>query len=367
MRRLVTVGLGIAATFVAASAFAAPGKGETGGKGGLGPANSTQSGAAGAAEEPAVDLSQAAQTQFGGKSTQNPDVSTGARAEEKPWFASATWETHRLLRQDYLDDGVSKVSNLLFALAGYSLTAQDLLLLSGGMTQVFLADPGEPGVRAVDLSLGYTHTFRLPAKVLLRTSASLTAPISYTSQLESNITSPSGSLVVSRQFGDLLVSAVARGTYFWDKYTSQNSIGAGNGTAGGVGSGSPNVKGLVGMGFSAEYDMPFHRPLSVGLSASTNYSWFYMVGSPPVGTTFDGATSNPQTDNQPWQQSYAGEVYIHYVLPTVAGINTDLQLALANGDQGVGYVSTMLNTGIVHPYLLYYNQADVYFALSARY
>jgi hypothetical protein len=377
--RFIAFGFGIAALLATTAASATGGvggKGDTGNKGGTGPENSTNSGAAGTAEAPAsLDTTQ---QQFGGKSTQNPDVAGGKKVEEKPWEIGATFETHRLIRQDYNPDGEGplKVFNVLFAVAKYSFTDYDTVLLSGGGYQFFLADSGESGFRASDLSLAYTRLFLLPEKFKLRVSAGATIPISFDSQLASNITSPSISASISRKFGDLAIQASISGRYFWDRYTTANSIGAPS-TGDGSASGSTNTKFAAGASISAEYDMPFYRPLSVGVGVNDSYHWLYNVGQCPadsgLGTSMGtgsngcpGATTNLSTDNLPWQQSYGGEVFARYVMPDLNGFKSDLTIALANGDPALGYPS-VLHDGIVHPYVLYYNSAEVYAALSGRY
>jgi hypothetical protein len=377
--RFIAFGFGIAALLATTAASATGGvggKGDTGGKGGVGPENSTAAGAAGTAESPlSLDTTQQA---FGGKSTQNPDVSGNKKVEEKPWEVGATFETHRLLRQDYNIDGAgpTKVFNVLFAVAKYAFTDYDTVLLSGGGYQYFLSDSGESGFRASDLSLAYTRLFVLPAKFKLRGTVGATVPISFQSQLASNITSPSASLSISRKFGDLALEARISGRYFWDRYTSQNAIGAAN-SGDSSGSGSPNVKLVAGASVSAEYDMPFYRPLSLGVALTDSYSWFYNVGQCPADSGLgqamgtgssgcSGATTNSATDNLPWQQSYGGEIFVRYVMPDLGGFKSDITVALANGDPSLGYPS-VLNDGVVHPYFLYYNSAEVYAALSARY
>jgi hypothetical protein len=371
--RLIAFGVGVAAVLSASSAWATGGvggKGDTGnGKGGTGPENSTESGAAGQAE--AGTTLDTTQQPFGGKSTQNPDTTGSKKVEEKPWEVGATFETHRLLRQDYnLDgEGALKVFNVLFAVVRYSFTERDSIALSGGGYQFFLADNGESGYRASDLSLGYTHVFNLPEKFRLRTSAGATIPISFDSQLATNITSPSVSVALSRKFGDLSVEARISGRYFWDRYTSANAIGASSSASdANSGAGSPNAKWSAGGAISAEYDMPFYRPISAGIALTDSYTTFYEVGSPPADTTFYGATTNPTVDGttQPWLQSYGGEIFVRYVMPDLSGFKSDLTIALANGDPSLGYPS-VLHDGIVHPYLLYYNSAEFYAALSARY
>jgi hypothetical protein len=377
--RFIAFGFGIAALLATTAASATGGvggKGDTGGKGGTGPENSTTSGSAGTAEQPAeIDTTQQA---FGGKSTQNPDTAGNKKVEEKPWEIGATFETHRLLRQDYNleGEGPLKVFNVLFAVAKYAFTDYDTVLLSGGGYQYFLADSGESGFRSSDLSLAYTRLFLLPEKFKLRATAGATIPISFDSQLASNITSPSLSVSLSRKFGDFALEARISGRYFWDRYTTANSIGAPS-TGDGSGSGATNVKATTGAAISAEYDLPFYRPVSIGAALTDSYAWFYNVGQCPADSGLGeamgtgpngcpGATTNPATDNQPWQQSYGGEVFVRYVMPDLSGFKSDLVIALANGDPSLGYPS-VLHDGIVHPYFLYYNSAEVYAGLSGRY
>jgi hypothetical protein len=365
----MAVGFGIAAllaTTVASATGGVGGKGETGDKGGLGPANSTTSGAAGTAETPRETDTSA--TAFGGPSTQNPDVAGGKKVEEKPWEVGLTFETHRLLEQtaySQSDYGPTKMFNVLYAVGKYAFTDYDTVLISGGALQYFIADSGESGFRATDISLGYTRMFPLPEKIKLRASVGATIPVSYYSQLATNITTPSLSLSVSRKFGDLALEARISGRYFWDRYTSQNNIGAAN-TGDNSGAGAPNIEWAGGGALSAEYDMPFYRPLSAGIALTDSYQKFYNVGQPPAGTTFHGATSNPTTDNNPWQQSYGGEIFVRYVMPDLAGVKSDLTVALANGDPSLGYPS-VLHDGVVHPYFFYYYTTEVYAALSGRY
>ncbi len=381
--RFIAVGFGLAALLATTAASATggvSGKGETGGKGGPGPENSTAAGAAGTAEtSPTVDTSQQA---FGGRSTQNPDTTGNKKVEEKPWEVSGTFETHRLLQQGYNLDGVRPVLvfNVLFATIKYSITDKDTVLASGGGYQYFLADSGESGFRASDISLAYSHLFLLPEKFRLRASVGATIPISYDSQLASNITSPSASLAISRKFGDLALEARISGRYFWDRYTTANALGASSTQSDpNAGSGATNVKYTAGAAISAEYDMPFYRPLSAGVALTDSYVWFYNVGQCPADSGLNQAfgntnnnsnncqtTSNPQTDGQPWQQSYGGELFVRYVMPDIGGFKSDLTVALANGDPSLGYPS-VLHDGIVHPYFLYWNSAEVYAALSGRY
>lgn len=370
--RLITVGLGIAALLATSVAAAAPQgggagqKGDTGGKGGVGPEGSTQSGSAGSAEESgSIDTTLVAQSKSG---TQNPDMAARKAQEEKPWEIGGGFETHHLLEGNFLTTDASVKTVNIYSLYGrYNITPDDTVTVGGGAQQELQADPGETGFRALDISFAYTHRFQLPEKFNLATTGSLSAPISYYSQLASNITTPTVSVTLSRRFGDLFVGLNLRGSYYWDKYTSQDSLGSGqDGSASGQGAGQPNVKWTAGGAITAEYTMPFHRPWSVGAALVDTYIWFYNVGQCPLDSACPGATTNPATDGQPFQQSYGGELFTRYILPDLEGFKSDITLALANGSPGMGY-PTVLHDGVVHPYLLFYNSAEVYVALTGRY
>jgi hypothetical protein len=363
--RLFRLGVGIAAVLAASTASlvaaAAPSKGDTGGKGGPGPENSTQSGAEGTASTPVTSVD-TTEIQYRNRSTQNPDEAAARAYQEKPWEVAATYELHRLFIQEDLNGaGSQKVFQLLGVSAKYLLTPNDAITLFGGATEGYLADPTESGVRAQDLSLQYAHVFTLPEKFKLRAAGSVTAPISYFSQLASNITTPSISVGLSRRFGDLSVSATVRGAYFWDRYTTPESLNANNN---GPTGGDPNTKYVLGGLLSAEYNLPFHRPLSFGIAASDTYYWYYDVGQCPAnsGNPTCQPVKDPQFSNQPWQQSYGGEIYGRYALPDLAGFRSDLTVAVGNSNPNF-----VLHDGIVHPYLLFRDTAEVYFALAGRY
>jgi hypothetical protein len=311
------------------------------------------------------------QQAFGGRSTANPDVAVAKKVEEKPWEVSGTFETHRLIRQEDLGGaGPVKTFNVLFVTAAYNITDLDRVLISGGAYQYFLADSLESGFRASDISAAYRRLVLLPEQFKLSATGGLTIPISYDSQLASNITSPSLSVALSRRFGDLSLEARISGRYFWDKYTTAANLGATSSDPGG----QPNPKWAAGASLSAEYNMPFHRPLSAGVALTDSYVWMYNVGQCPAnsglpggpGGSCPGATTNPTTDGQPMQQSYGGEIFVRYVMPEVSGFKSDFTLALAQGDPSLGYPS-VLHDGVVHPYLLYRDTAEVYFALEGRY
>ena len=127
---------------------------------------------------------------------------------------------------------------------------------------------------------------QLPQKFRLRASVAATIPISYYSQLESNITSPSGSLSLSRKFGDLAVEARWSIRYAWDRYSTAGGLDAGgNGPAG-----ATNLQWGTGGSISAEYDMPFYRPVSAGVAPVHGLRLRVVLQErrrpPPPGTPF---------------------------------------------------------------------------------
>jgi hypothetical protein len=350
-------------TTSAAGAGGVGGKGDTGGKGGSGPKDATQAGAGDAS--PSTLNDDAAR----GRSSApvNPDTADAARRDEKPWELGGTWETHRLIRQEDLGGaGASKVFNVLFLSAKYDITDRDRISAGWGLSQRFLADSGETGFRGTDITLAYTRLVPLPEKVNLRAGVSSTIPLSYYSQVSSSITSPGASLSLSRRFGDLALDARLSGGVFFYKYREAGT----DNTPGGAG-GVANPKYRAGGSLSAEYSAPFHRPLSFGAALTDSYIWFYDVGSAPSGAggaggAFGGAVQDAQFASQSMLQSYGGEIFLRYVMPTLAGFKSDLTVALASGDPSLGY-NAVLHEGVVHPYLFYRQTAETYAALSVRY
>ena len=336
------------------------GKGDTGGKGGAGPPSSTEGTTSDTSTTAGTDnLQQPLGSQQRDFSEKTP--------QEKPWEVIADFEMHRLLQSNYLAEGTGmvKMFNVLDVSGFYYINGpDDRIRLEAAAFQYFLADSGESGFRMDDVELEYSHLFHLPWKVLFRTSAGLTAPLSFDSQLASNITSPFARLKLIRIFGDLIVAAGLSARDYIDRYSSSASLGT---TGQDSGSGQPNLHWRFGASLSAEYGLPFERHLSVGASVVDYYLVYYGVGSCPYDTMCYGAVSDPQFgSSQPVQQSYGEDVYVRYILPDLSGFHSNIVLTLANGDPTLGY-PTVLNDGIQHPYFLYYNTAEVYLALEGAY
>jgi hypothetical protein len=373
--RLMTLGVGIAAVLVTSAAWAAPqggasgDKGNTGGKGG----EPVDTNAATSVNNPEATTPQD-QTQIQLGKQANPDQATQT-SPTKSWQISADFGTYHLLRDQYVASAQSTTANIADFGASYQLTEHDLLSLGGGFIQYLQADPGESGFRAFDLALSYTRFIPLPGKVNLGLTGSLTAPISYESQLASNITTPSITVSVSRTFGDLYLRAFARGTVFWDRYSSTPGLTS---TQGENGDGQMNPQWAFTMGVSAEYTMPFHRPLSIGAQVATYYTWYYNTGNMcpqggglsesgiPNETSCPGFTTNNVTDGNPTQQAYGESIYARYILPDLGGFKSDFSVGLGNGGGPAGNPS-VLQDGVTHLYLFEYNSTQVYATVEGRY
>ena len=282
----------------------------------------------------------------------------------KWWEVGGTWETHGLFVQSDLQGAArSKLFNFAYFYARADVTKYDRLSLRGGFYQFLLSDQAESGVRATDLVLAYTRLVPLPGQVELRLIASVSAPISYYSQRAGTITSPTGTIELSRRFGRLSLDGrvfgggtIARKTTSQGYDTSTSTVSYGGGipdqqVAPGAGS-NPNAKGVLGGLLEADYKMWFHEALSVGADVYTAYLWYYDV-SKEVG-------------GQPIQQVYGGEVFVRYNLPTFYGFKTDLTVAAAVGDPTLGYPSVIYD-GIHNIYGPLRQTAEMYGALSVRY
>ena len=273
----------------------------------------------------------------------------------KWWEVGVSFEVHRLFIQSDLEgDAANKLFNYYSAYAQADFTAHDRLSLSAGFSERFLADPGESGWRSSDISLAYTRSERLPGAIGLKLTAYLTAPTSFGSQLASLYTTPSASIALSRKFGDLTLEARGVGHYFIVQYA----------TAAG---GNPNPQGSVGVQGRIEYDMPFHRKLTIGLDAYTDWTWYYNVVPNNDPYAVSNGIAPPVTGlGQDIQQDYAFEVYLRYTLPTLVGINWDVTVALANGDPANGG-NSVLHDGVSTFYLFWRQSAELYAVVSVRY
>jgi hypothetical protein len=328
----------------------------------------------------------------GGKPEAPSDVIGDSRrdkAADTTTFADKSWEVGASVEYHHTGlDGGSIDNGALRNLVVYGVSARwdaspyDRLSIGWGLYETFLIDQGDSPVRADDISFRYTRRFPLPAQTTLRLAASFTAPVSYGSQLAGVYTAPKLSIQADKRFGKyfsldgrvtggvFIVKSAVGGSAYNDSGAS-GFASSGFGTNGG--GANPNPKGTVSLGLTADLAMPFHDPLSIGLSVYDAYTWYYDVSN---GGNCSSGPSTPcmygsvmQSTAQPFQQAYAGEVYIRYALPNFGGFKSDVSFAFApNGDPATGFAGVTHGTGIAQVYPFYYRQnAEVYFAVSGRY
>jgi hypothetical protein len=381
MRRIASITMALGALLITGAASAAGGSDKTPGKGAAGPSSSSS-----ASEGP------------GGGKEQNlsdtRDRVTDTTFSAKVWEVGAGFEYHHSgLDGGYITNGAARNVNYYSLFGRWDASPYDRLQVSWGVYQWFLSDQGEPGVRADDISFKYTRRIPLPGAVTMRASFSLTAPVSYGSQVATLYTAPKLQLQADRRFGKFFsLDARLSGGFYVVKYAEGSAAFTNGGnsgfsnigtTTGNTGS-NPNPRGTFSMALNADLAMPFHDALSVGLSVYTGWTWFYDVcngagtgamtglGSAlgmPAGMTACSLPVSGQPGGQPFQQSYAGEIYVRYALPVFGGFKSDVSFAFApNGDPTMGYAPYMHDTGVGHAYPFYYREtAEVYFGLTGRY
>jgi hypothetical protein len=369
--RLISAGIVVGSLLVASLASAADGKG--GGDNGKGSAGGS-SGSAGSSAGGAA--SQSGQTTRVDPQTTPDDTESenaGPRSDvdkldpfaskSKSWEVGLAFTTHRLVVQSDLAGGTAdptaepgsgagtdKMINDYEGYIRYDITKNDRVAVRAYMYQRFLADSGENGVRFDDIVLTYSHTFTLPKKFNLTLGLLATIPTSYDSYLAGTITTTRFTVEADRRFGPLSLDAR---TYVGYDIQSEESIGDGAGYA-------PNTLAHVGIVADAELHMPFHEPLSVGAGIATGYTWYHNIsGQAQVVQDATFAT-------QPIQQTYGGEVYARYLMPSLAGFKPDITLAYAMGDATIGY-SNVLHDGVGHLYLGYRENSEFYLRLAVAY
>lgn len=278
---------------------------------------------------------------------------------DKWWSVTASMEYHRLFRQNDLGGaGANRNVNFYSASFAYNITPEDQIRLQGFLYQRFLADPGETGLRLDDTVLSYRRIIRFPYQMMLRPGIFVTAPTSFSSQKQGNISSPTIFTSFSKTFfGYLTVEPRISSTYFISRY--RNAEG-----------GSSNPKFRIGAGLTIEASMPFHTPLAIGVDMGTSYFWSYSTAAAQAGSGDPNFPGTVQDSNYPMrgpmQQTYGFEAYVRYVFPSLYGVQSDFAISFANGDPNLGYTST-IHDGARFVYFGYRRVGEVYFTLSARY
>ena len=362
--RFTTAKILLAALLVVGSAGAAPdkggGKGGGGGAGGGGRGGGGGGGATGGGSSSTGGGASTGLNAGGYDATvdrvSDPDRVDARDLEKKKWEVAAGLEVHRLIRQEDLNGaGANRQINVLAGSVEYDFTKNDRLRLRAYLLERFIGDPGETGWRMDDLILQYTRHIALPWQMTLKPGVWVTAPTSFRSQKEGNITSPRLFVSLEKEFGrHLRIEPRAYGEANIDRFRESSD------------GGTANLKYRLGFGLSAEYSMPFHPALSLGADLATAYLWYYDVGNagPNSGNVQTLFVANGA--QQPIGQTYGGEVFVRYILPSFVGIHADASVAFAQGDPTIGYTS-LLHDGNSHVYAGYRQNSELYATLTIRY
>lgn len=344
MKLRSTAGVSFALVLAASAASAAGGK------------ETTVKGEKGGTEKGAGETTTSTTGTTGTAGAEREKDKVSAKAQEKTWTVGAAWEAHAMLVQNDLEGAApAKYFHYYYLFGSYEPWKNNRFTLRAGMSQFFLADPEESGLRLDDIYGAYTHVFPLPKDFRLSVTGSLIAPTSFVSHKEGLITAPRLTFQLDRDIGKWVsVSARLFGEVDIQQYASFE-----NGSL-------PNPIARTGGSLAGEVTMPFHDKLSMGAALFTGYTWFYdAYSTTPALTGYPAGTSPVQQDpnfqHQPTQQSYGGEVYARYTLPRLVGVKTDVRVALAEGDQSI------LHDGVTHFYLFYRLAGQFYGALTVRY
>ena len=294
------------------------------------------------------------------------ELAPGGVTPAKNWQVRATAEYHHLIRDNDLSTGPSSQpstgdaanKNVLYYLLGayWEPTPKDRFTVQWGVYQRFLADQGETGVRSDDAAVAYTRVVPLPEKVTLRIQPRVDIGLSYDSVvLSSLIAAPRLGVSIDRDFGPLNLYALTYGYVYLERYTSYAG-------------GNPNPQSSVAGLLEATFTVPRYTQLQFGILGVASTVWYHQVkddGS-NLSVTQYASTSDPLTPNQPFQNTFGGEIFARYTFPRVRGVGSDVLVAYADGDPTIGY-QDFLHDGVGRFNLFYRHVSEFYADLTFRY
>lgn len=274
----------------------------------------------------------------------------------KPWQVRASAEYHHLVRQNDLG-GDAENRNLLFYVfsAQWQPTAYDRVVTQWGFYQRFLADADETGVRADDAIVSYTRTIPLPERVVLRIQPRVDFGLGYDSQHHTGlIAAPRLGVSVERRFGPVDLYALVYGYLFLERYTS---------AVGGAANPSSSLASLL----QASVRTPFMPELEAGVAGYAAVTFYHEVSDDGSNSVIArlGSTSDPLSPAQPFNNTFGGEVFVRYTLPT-SPVASQVLVAYANGDPTIGY-QALRHDGVGRFNLFYRHVSELYAALTVRY
>lgn len=296
----------------------------------------------------------------------------------RAWQVSAGVEYHHLLQSDFAPgapvNGPPDVGNalnrnaLLYDVsASWDITAVDRVWAEWGFVQRFIKNSGEtlcPESGPDDGIVAYRRTVPLRRGFVLRVQPRIDLGLSCESwRYESLIAAPRLGVSLEREFGPLFVSLETHGYWYLEKYTSYTGPGGDD-----LGGGAPTPLTSLHAVLRVYAPMPFFRRLGVGLVATAATYWYHQVGGSNASSESMGSARDPLVANQPYQNSYGGELFVRYVLPTVSGVHADILVVYADGDPTVtGYQGLLHDNGRASFNLFYRNVSELYTALTFRY
>ncbi|HEY2902047.1 MAG TPA: hypothetical protein VGL59_15810 [Polyangia bacterium] len=299
-------------------------------------------------------------------------------SESKHWQLIADVEYHHLLQSDYPpgiavngppDPGNALNRNAVVydVSASWDITPRDRIWAEWGFIQKFLKNSGDgvcPSSGPDDAIIAYRRTFHLPRRFTVRVQPRVDIGASCESvRYESLIAAPRLGASIERDFGPLFLSFETHGYWYFEKYTSYTSPGGDD-----LGGGAPTPLTSLHAVLRLAAAMPFYRRLSVGAVASAATIWYHQVGTSNTSGQSLGSVSDPLVPDQPFQNSYGGEVFVRLALPPVNKIYSDIIVAYADGDPTVtGYQSLLHDNGRASFDLFYRNVSEFYTAITFRY
>jgi hypothetical protein len=308
-----------------------------------------------------------------------PDAGvTDEDSKTKPWELDLYGEYHRLWYQndlggDQSSSGDAANRNVLYyeIAASWIPTKDDKFTVRAGMYQRFLTDPSQSGVTFDDMVVSYTRFIALPKDFTLRISPRVDIGTSYDSVEHSSFRfGPRLSVGLEKVIGGLTIYGLGYGQYY--NYACKEGGTGYNCSSGG---GTPNPYGRLAATLELSYNFPFYKPLTVGASGYVSATWLY---EPSSSTPISGsATGNgypngaptsvdPLTSSQPISNSAGGEIYARYDFPRASGLDSNLTVAIADGDPTIGY-QNLLHDGVSHFNLGYRHNLESYAILQFKY
>jgi hypothetical protein len=300
-----------------------------------------------------------------------PDTGVAEEEKVKPWEIDIYGEYHRLWYQNDLG-GDAQNKNVLYyeATASWLPSANDKFTVRAGFYERFINDQGQSPFQFDDMVVSYIRYVPLPKDFTLRISPRVDLGTGYDSRVHSGFRfGPRLGVGLEKVIEGLTIYGFGYGQYY--NYEKKESGGPSDTSAAG---GTPNPYGRLAATLEISYNFPFYKPVTLGVSGYVSATWFYEPeSSTPMGASATGGaytntptTTDSLTPSQPISNSAGGEIYARYDFPKASGLETNLTVAIADGDATVGY-QNLLHDGVSHFSLGYRHSLQSYAVLQFKY